>query len=227
MKYSKSFCREIFSKNASVAKITPDVVCKLQSVVADKSTLFVGCEGNVLDTLDNGKLYCAIPKTFFNKVPWPKIRPFKTVAVDVDALPFDSETFDVVIVNHYFEFSDRNIEFLNEIFRILKYNGKMITTVINERSFGLFPDKIRSIEGIISDINETSFCISNIWGINKKARLLSYDFDYNQNKISIMLLGLFRLLSDVMAVTADKTDMAPESVLTFKRFLPETEYATS
>ncbi|MDR2780895.1 MAG: class I SAM-dependent methyltransferase [Holosporaceae bacterium] len=198
--------------DGSVAKIA----CKLRSFVADNCTLFIGYGGNILDLLDNGKLYYAIPKTYTNKVPWPKIRPFKTVAIDVDSLPFAEETFKVIFINHYLEFQNTNTKFLNEIFRVLKRDGKMVATVINNRSLNRISKDVRSIKEIIFDINNASFRISNIWGINKKSRLLSYDFDYDQNRLSEMLLGLFRLLSNVIIVTADKTDVAWELVPTFK-----------
>jgi SAM-dependent methyltransferase len=227
MEYTKSFCQGVSDKNGSAAGMTSDIIRKLQSVISDRRTLFVGYDEDILDASDNGRLYCAIPKTFSEKVPWPKIRPFKTVAVDVNSLPFADETFEIVVANHCFEFGDRNIVFLNEIFRVLKQDGKAVTTVINGRNLNkkLFPGKIRSPGEIISDMNSVSFRISNIWGTNRKSRLLSYDFDYNQNKMSELLLFFFHLLSDVMVITADKTDEAPESIRFFDGILGE-KYGT-
>jgi SAM-dependent methyltransferase len=202
-----------FVETDYIIRTFPDVLQKLQSSARDKRILFIGFDGGILEPLNNGKLYYAIPATY-QITRWPSIRPFKTVVIDPNALPFAADVFEMVIVNHYLEFSDKNIKFLNEIFRILKRDGKFMTIAFNNRSLQHKKDqrKIRSIKNIILDISETPFHISNIWGTNKNARFLSCNFDYNQDKYSEMLIGFFRLLSDVVIISADKTDLASETV---------------
>ncbi|MDR1982400.1 MAG: class I SAM-dependent methyltransferase [Holosporaceae bacterium] len=216
MKSTKFFSYDSMG-NDSIVKMLPDVLQKLQSLISDKKVLFIGFEGGMLDALNNGKLYYAVP-SMYQIVRWPRIRPFKTVVIDIDAFPFTASVFDMVIVNHYLEFSSKNIKFLNEIFRILKRDGKFITIALNDRSLNRkkFHPKIKALKDIIIDISEASFHISNIWGTNKNARFLSCNFDYRQDKYSKMLIGFFRLLSDVVVITADKTDLVSETVSEFK-----------
>jgi SAM-dependent methyltransferase len=208
---------EYFNETDSVVKTLPDVLQKLQGVVSNKRVLFVGFEGGILETLNNGKLYYAIPSAL-PIVRWPKIRPFKTVVIDPCAFPFLADVFDVVIVNHYLEFSSKNAKFLREIFRVLKRDGKFVAVVFNNRTLGRKKNhgKIKPIKDIIFDISETPFHISHIWGTNQNARFLSCNFDYKQDKYSEMIIGLFHLLSDILIITADKTDLASEAVSEFK-----------
>ncbi|MDR0678498.1 MAG: class I SAM-dependent methyltransferase [Holosporaceae bacterium] len=208
---------DYFIETDSIVKTLPDVLQKLQSFISNKRVLFIGFEGGILEALNNNKLYYAIP-SMLPVVRWPKIRPFKTVIIDPNAFPFAADVFDVVIVNHYLEFFDKNIKFLHEIFRILKRDGKFIAVIFNDRSLGRKKSygKIKSVKDIIIDISETPFHLSNIWGTNKKARFLSCNFDYKQDKYSEMLIGFFHLLSDVLIITADKTDLASEAISEFK-----------
>jgi SAM-dependent methyltransferase len=215
MEHIKTFFpHELIRRNAT-SKVIPHILLELRNAISDKSVLFLGFGDAILDFLDNGKLYYAIPKGY-KITRWPKIRPFKTVVIDVDALPFAQNTFEVVIVNHYFEFFHKNSRFLQEIFRILKQNGKLLTTALSRRHSSDLPGKIRSIEDIVLDISEASFHISNVWGINKKARFLSYNFSYDQNKFSKISLGFFQLLASIIIITADKNEAALESVFSFK-----------
>ncbi|MDR0632238.1 MAG: class I SAM-dependent methyltransferase [Holosporaceae bacterium] len=211
MEYTKIFYRDDLLENNAVSKAT-DILHELQNIISDKNALLIGDRDDVLDLLDNGKLYYAVPQTH-ELVVWPKIRPFRTVAVDVNALPFAPGTFYTVVINHYLEFSHKNTKFLSEVFRILKRDGKLITIAHNSRNL---PGKTRSIKEIVSDITEASFHLSNICGISKNAGLPSYSFNYDQNKFSKILLGPLCLFSDIVILTADKTDVVADLVPIFE-----------
>jgi SAM-dependent methyltransferase len=215
MKHMNFFPHREFIHSNLTDAILSSILLELRSAISDKRVLFLGFGDTVLDRLDNGKLYYAIPSTY-PLIHWPKIRPFKTVAVDVEALPFAPNTFEVVVINHYLEFFSENARFLNEIFRILKQDGKLLTIALSKQNSSEFRGKIRSLNAVVSDIAEASFYVSNVWGINKKARFLSYSFNYRQNKLSDALLGFFQLLSNIVVVTADKRTTAAESVFALK-----------
>ncbi|MDR2158034.1 MAG: class I SAM-dependent methyltransferase [Holosporaceae bacterium] len=211
MEHKKNLFHDDFRGDNSLAATSSDVLQKLQNAVSDKNVLLIGAGDDLLDSLDNGKLYYAVPKTY-EVIRWPKIRPFRTVAVDPEYLPFAHAVFDLVLVNRYLEFSRRNSRFLSEIFRILKRDGKLMAVTLNRSGV----NKIRPVREIVFDISEAAFHVSNICGINKNSRFLSCDFDYNQNAYCKMLIGCLNLLSDVVIITADKADFVSESVRAFK-----------
>jgi SAM-dependent methyltransferase len=217
MKCTKIFSYDDFLTNSVIAKATPVILNLLQNVIANKTTLFIGFGDHLLDSLDNGRLYYAIPKTH-EITHWPKIRPFKTVVIDKGSLPFAPGTFDVVVISHYFEFFENNTDFLQEVFRILKRDGKLITSVLNNRSSicKKIQEKTRSTNAIISDIIASPFHISNFWVIKKNSRLLSYNFDSHLNNFNEMLLKFFCLLSDIVIIGADKSGFATESISVFE-----------
>ncbi|MDR0753341.1 MAG: class I SAM-dependent methyltransferase [Holosporaceae bacterium] len=209
-----NFRNEFIRSNLTVVVLS-SLLRELGSAVSSKCVLFLGFGDVVLDHLDNCKLYYAIPSTY-PLVHWPKIRPFKTVAVDVNALPFAPNTFEVIVINHYLEFFNKNAKFLDEIFRILKRDGKLLTVALSKRNSGEFQGEVRSLKAVVSDIIGASFHISNICGINKKAKFLSYNFNYRQNKLGDALLSFFQLLSNIALITADKKVAATESVFALK-----------
>jgi len=200
-------CTNFFSPGCFYEEKTISCVSRrLLHYVSAGRTLFIGFGGDILDLTDNGRLYYAVPFVY-QAVRWPKIRPFKTVIVNQEALPFANETFEVIIVNHYLEFFHKNSKFLDEVSRVLKKDGKLLVVAFNDRSF----DKpMRSLKNIIKEVTESAFHLSNIHGINKKAKFLSYDFNCDQyNEI---LIGLFGLLADVAIMVFDRKELAVESL---------------
>jgi SAM-dependent methyltransferase len=217
MEYKKAFFLDQEYGNNPLAATSLDVLQKLRNDVSDKNILFIGTGDALLESLDNGRLFYAIPKTY-KIIHWPKIRPFRTVVIDPDHLPFAPAAFDVVLINHYLEFSHRNSQLLKEIFRVLRRDGKLTTVTLNKSNLGQknLRNKIRPTKKIVWDISEASFHVSNICGINKNSRFLSCDFDYDQNAYCEMLVGFLNLLSDVVIISADKADVVPESVRAFQ-----------
>ncbi|MDR2646279.1 MAG: class I SAM-dependent methyltransferase [Holosporaceae bacterium] len=215
MEHVKFSSHNEFIYSNLTAAVLSSVLRELRGAVSGKCVLILGFKDAVLDHLDNGKLYYAVPSTY-PLTHWPKIRPFKTVMVNVNALPFAPNTFEVVVINHYLEFFNKNAKFLDEIFRILKQDGKLLTVAFGKRNSSEFQREVRSLKTVVSDIVEAAFHISNIWGINKKVKFLSYNFNYRQNKLSDALLGFFQLLSNIVVITADKRVAATESVFTLK-----------
>jgi SAM-dependent methyltransferase len=183
--------------------------------------LAIGFSGSYLDCLDNGKLYYAAPKSYGSVTNWPKIRPFKTVIIDESRLPFLPETWNTVIVIHFLEYCNNKFEFLNEISRILKKNGKLIIIALNENSIphrkssrNRSLKKSINIKKIVGDVINFSFCITNIFGVSKKIKFWPYNFSYNIGKYDDFLISVFPFLSDIVIIVAEKTEMSVSIVET-------------
>ncbi|MDR2107190.1 MAG: class I SAM-dependent methyltransferase [Holosporaceae bacterium] len=217
MEHTKIFFPDDFCERYS-ADTFPCELQEIRDAVGDKITLFAGFKGDLPDLLDNGKLYCAVPEGR-RVIHWPKIRPFKTVVVDPEALPFAAKTFETAVINHCLEFSAENVGFLREIFRVLKRDGTLTAAIFNGTAVDrdkVFGGKIRSPDEIVADISEASFRISKVCGIKKNSKFPMRKFDYEDGKYGEMLIGLLRLLSDIIIVTADKSTPVSERVCVFE-----------
>jgi hypothetical protein len=62
----------------------------------------------------------------------------------------------------------------------------------------------------MQSITGASFSITNILGVNKKFRFWPYNFSYNFNKYSETLISIFPFLSDIVIITSEKVELAPE-----------------
>lgn len=182
--------------------------------------LAIGIGGGYLDELDTGKLLYAIPKSYPFK-HWPKIRPFRTVVVDETALPFMPNSIDAIVLIHMMEFSEENSALLQDVFRILKVGGKLIVVSINKNNYNYFhkygiSEKCikHSVEEIIKYISNASFCISSVFGINRKLRFWPYSFSYNFNKYNELLISFFPFLSDLVVIMSEQIEFAAETVKT-------------
>jgi SAM-dependent methyltransferase len=185
------------------------------------NVLAIGFAGSYLDYLDNEKLYYAIPRFYESIINWPKIRPFKTVVIDELHTPFLPETWDTVIVIHFLEHYGKKAEFLGEISRILKTNGKIIIVAVNEYSIlykssqrKKFRKNTMDTKKLINDLICSSFHITNILGMNRKIKSWPYVFDYNFNKYSEIFISVFPFLSDVVIITAEKIETSASIIET-------------
>ncbi len=57
------------------------------------------------------------------------LSPLADVKMDIRNIPFENETFDVVICNHVLEHIDDDLKAMTEIFRVLRKNGFAIVQV--------------------------------------------------------------------------------------------------
>jgi hypothetical protein len=90
------------------------------------------------------------------------------ISGDVQNLPFESESYDMVICNHVLEHVEDDSKALNEIHRVLKKGGFAILQV---------PISLKLDETIRSGINWTSKDKINKLGQHDHLRLYSQDFE--------------------------------------------------
>lgn len=67
--------------------------------------------------------------------PWPEGQPNRVCLYDDTAIPLETESVDRIIVIHGFEMSEQPDEFLAEIWRVLKSNGRLLLVVPNRMGF--------------------------------------------------------------------------------------------
>lgn len=67
--------------------------------------------------------------------PWPEGHPNRVCLCDEAAIPLETESVDRLLVIHGFEMAENPDEFLAEIWRVLKSNGRLIMIVPNRMGF--------------------------------------------------------------------------------------------
>jgi SAM-dependent methyltransferase len=100
---------------------------------------------NVQNTFGNYSLQIGLAE--INLLQGNKIHNHYTINLDLEAdlhfMPFATESMDLIICPHVFEFIHDYEYVLQELYRILAPNGKIILTCFNQQSwFGLFSCKI-------------------------------------------------------------------------------------
>ncbi len=90
-----------FYKTFSRQELVENVAKCIEPITHNRKVLAVGYGRLYLDAIDAGDLFYAIPENY-PLVHWPKIRPFKTVIVDDQALPFAPKSWDIIISLHQF-----------------------------------------------------------------------------------------------------------------------------
>lgn len=172
-----------------------------------------------LDKIDNSNLYFAIPDSY-PLYRWPKIRPFKTVAIDSEAQPFKSASFDVALVFHVFEFLGDQEKFLAEIRRVLKPNGILVIVLFNKYGFNsIFLKRKINYKNIRYTIDEISnilannrFEVKNITGKNQNLNFWPENVSYFLTKYADSLALSLPAFADVSIIKAQKIDFATESI---------------
>lgn len=180
----------------------------------EAQTIAIGFCDPIVDLLYFKNLFLAIPNGY-PTTHWPRIRPFKTVVVDERRMPFLPETWDTVIVMHIAEFSPKNNNFLQEMHRILKKNGKLIIVCVNKNNMNFFSKGMSSIYGvahgkreIIDRLLEERFSVDTIVGISEKFKFWPYWFSYKLNKFSENLGEFSNIFSDIIVISATKKELA-------------------
>ena len=67
--------------------------------------------------------------------PWPEGQPNRVCLYDDGAIPLESESVDRIVIVHGFEMSEHPDEFLAEVWRVLKSNGRVLIVVPNRLGF--------------------------------------------------------------------------------------------
>lgn len=67
--------------------------------------------------------------------PWPEGQANRVCLYDDTAIPLETESVDRIIVIHGFEMAENPDEFLAEIWRVLKSNGRLLLVVPNRLGF--------------------------------------------------------------------------------------------
>lgn len=206
---------EHFYNSPAGDRLVRDVAHGISSDIWEKNCLVFGYGEKFLDIFEAKELYYAAPSSD-NVYHWPKIRPFKTIVADAETLPFSPGTWDVIIIIHYIEFSQRCANILKEVYRVLKPKGKLIIVSANKLDFLDVDVKKLNMSDIIAGLSETSFFINKIFGANRKLNFWPYRFSYNLNKYNETVMNFFPFLSDIVIISAEKTEKAPEIVSSFK-----------
>lgn len=177
-------------------------------------TIAVGFCDPIVDLLYFKNLFLAIPRGY-PTTHWPRIRPFKTVAVDERRMPFLPETWDTIIVMHFVEFSTKNNSFLQEMHRILKTNGKLIVVCVNKNNMNFFSKGMASLHGvshrkddIIDRLLEEHFSVDAVVGVSEKFKFWPYWFSYRLNKFSEIFGEYSGLFSDIIVISTSKKEYA-------------------
>ncbi|MDR2794189.1 MAG: class I SAM-dependent methyltransferase [Holosporaceae bacterium] len=201
-------------------KLEADLIKLINNSIENKKskTLAIGFHGNFLDSICLDNLYYAIPHCYPMQ-RWPKIRPFRTVAVSETALPFLPDTWDCILAIHLMEFSTSSRQFLQEAFRTMKTGGKLIVISVNKKIVNFFQNnrKIfsrvkRSPNDIVEMIRQESFVVTNIFGVSKQFRFWPYNFSYNMDWYGEILMNNFPLLADIVIIAAEKRRESPEPI---------------
>lgn len=67
--------------------------------------------------------------------PWPENAPNRVALYEEAHIPLESESVDRIVIVHGFEMSEHPDEFLSEIWRVLKSNGRVLMVVPNRMGF--------------------------------------------------------------------------------------------
>ncbi|MCR5225516.1 MAG: class I SAM-dependent methyltransferase [Alphaproteobacteria bacterium] len=208
-----NFFEHFYNSNGG-DRLVKDVSREINPDIWEKRCLVFGYGEKFLDNFEAAEVYYAIPSG--NKIyHWPKIRPFKTIVADADALPFSPEAFDAVVVVHYVEFEKKCSDVFREIYRVLKPKGKLIIVSANKTDFLEKNAKKLGMNDIISELNNMSFFVNKIFGVNRKMNFWPYRFSYTLNKYNEAIINVFPFMSDIVIISSEKTESAPEVVSSF------------
>ena len=193
---------------------------KISQIISDDvdyknaNVLALGFCEPILDILYFKNLYCAIPNGY-PQFHWPKIRPFKTVVVDERRMPFLPESWDVVIIMHVAEFLHNNRNFLKEMSRILKKNGKLILVCINKNNFNFLNKDTISVGGVvhnkselIDQLSEEHFSVNNVAGISEEFKFWPYNFSYGLNKLNENFSEFSKIFANLIIISASKEELS-------------------
>lgn len=202
---------EYFYQSCSGKRLLLDVVKKVNNDILGKKTLLIGGGRSFLEHIEGADLYYAIPNGM-EIIHWPSIRPFRTVVVDEMATPFLPNTWDIVIIVHFIEFSENYKKIIKEMYRILKVNGKLITVLYNKNS--LLGGRVEAVQvdDIVASLVRKLFSINKICGANKNFNFWPHRFSFELNQYNEAFVRAFPFFSDVVTITAEKLMKSPEIV---------------
>jgi len=141
----------------------------LSRISRTESALILGYGDPYLNKLESENLFYAIPMGYKTS-RWPSIRPFQTVVVDEENLPFLSYSFDKIVVINFFEFSKHSRQTLNEVSRCLKTNGDLIVIALNKSVLFRKIKHIRnSITEIVACLNSKNFALKHVFEVGEKS----------------------------------------------------------
>jgi len=216
MKYSNITSLEDFYKSQPGVHLVERISQYLLNKISpEETTLMFGYGApylNKLDKLENKNLIYAIPYGY--KVSrWPQIRPFQTIIVDDQNLPFLSYSFDKIIVINFFEFSKHSRQSLNEIFRCLKSNGSLIIISMNKNILFRRVRYIKnSITEIISCLNSKDFSLQRVFEVGENS---FHEIEAH----SPFLLKTAQIFYDIVILEAGREIPAGEAVFELQEAL--------
>ena len=183
----------------------------LKSKLIYGQVLMLGFGSRFLDGIPEAHLFYAIPEGY-EISRWPRLRPFRTVVVNEEKLPFVPECFDVIVVVHVLEYEHRPDAFLKEISRILKKGGNLVIVSINKQCWNM---NTRQVCHLLRDqlmlLNANNFCLQQICYINSLLRMYdrSHIFKY-------IFLRSIAFLFNITILDVTKKSDTPELIMNFQ-----------
>ncbi|MDR1362406.1 MAG: class I SAM-dependent methyltransferase [Holosporaceae bacterium] len=178
--------------------------------------LALGFCADFFELIQTSHLYYAIPRTY-PLVHWPRIRPFKTMAVDEAALPFAPNSWDCILAVHFMEFTSFPSGFLREAFRTLRAGGKLVVVAVNGGGMSLWgktilPQPQNQLGDILRAIGSESFRVTDTicWDVPRHRRCACGRLA--NNVYGEIWLELFSFVFGFVVLTAEKDQLSPESV---------------
>ncbi len=206
MKYSNITSLEDFYSsqlgNCLVEKVSQYL---LDRISPSETSLILGYGAPYLNKLESENLFYAIP-VGYKITRWPQIRPFQTVVVEEENLPFLSFSFDKIVVINFFEFSKHSRQTLNEISRCLKTNGDLIVVVLNKSVLFRKIKHIRnSITEIVSCLNSKNFVPKHVFEVGEKSF-------HEIEVLSPLLLKTAQMFYNMVILDVTREIPAPEPI---------------
>ncbi|MDR3187243.1 MAG: hypothetical protein LBT63_02330 [Holosporaceae bacterium] len=198
-----------FYDTESMKRVSREIAHRLGRILPSGKTLAIGFRADFLNFLDANKVHCALPAD-----------PEETAVFNDYVQRVASCSWNAILVVHYLEFFRKNDDFLWELFRILKSDGKLIVICMNKNRANalLRPDRImKNIKllprDLISSLTASAFEINSISGVNEKFNFWPRSFSYNLNKYNEVFMRFFPLFSDVIIIDARKSALVSEAIV--------------
>ena len=200
-----------FYDSAPGLNIAKKIIDCLEPKTHHGQALIMGFGNRFLDKLPEENLLYAIPEGY-EIIRWPKLRPFRTVVVDEQKLPFAPECFDVVIAAHVLEYNHHPGAFLKEVSRILKKDGNLVVVSINKQCLVMDTKSVRySLNDQLTFLNAHNFQLRQICYINNQLHM--YDCS---DIFKYIFLRSISFLFNVVILDVIKKSNAPELVVNFQ-----------
>jgi hypothetical protein len=214
-----NFLRKFYASE-SMERVSREIAHRLNKILPLEKTLAIGFHANFLDFLDANKVHCAVADPAETVIHRLSGQPLSTVVFNDCASRIASGSWNAILVAHYLEFFRKNDDFLWELFRILKNNGKLVVIFANKKRINALHPSDSIVKNVklspsdmISSLTAAAFEINSISGVNEKFNFWPHSFSYNLNRYNEVFIRFFPLFSDVILMVARKSALIPEAII--------------